>query len=181
MHANVVFQNLLLKIILRQTVSPRQQIYGGRIVDISRAHCLLRRTGLAFALSAQLIISGGIGDLARAEDHPPSPQAVVSACRPTAGLAAFGGRGMKVQSGMNKGSEFARTAALHTIAGDYERAFEQFDRAIDLNPENPNFYLGRGAAHLRNREPSHAVEDFNKAIALNPASSVAFHGPSTGI
>src|SRR5258708_19433833 len=65
--------------ILRQTVIPRQQNFGGRIFDISTAHRLLRRTGLALALSAQLIILGGIGDLAKAED-PPSRQ-VISACR----------------------------------------------------------------------------------------------------
>src|SRR5258708_19837502 len=65
--------------ILRQTVIPRQQNFGGRIFDISTAHRLLRRTGLALAPSAQLIILGGIGDLAKAED-PPSRQ-VISACR----------------------------------------------------------------------------------------------------
>lgn len=87
----------------------------------------------------------GVGDLARAEaeNHSSSAPVVVSACRPTAGLAAFG-TDPKIPFEMRKGSQFARMGALHMIAGDTARAFEQFDHAIDVNPRNPHFYLGLG-------------------------------------
>jgi tetratricopeptide (TPR) repeat protein len=135
---------------------------------------LLRRRGLACVLSVQLIIAGGIMDLARAED-PPSPQ-MVSACRQTFGRAAFEGQVPIIQQpAMNKGGAFIRAANIHLIAGDYARAIEQFDHAINLNPANPHFYMSRGMARVRNREFDHAVEDFNQAIRLNPSSSM----PST--
>src|SRR5689334_21675335 len=55
---------------------------------------------LTLAVSAQVIMQVGFGDLARAEDRPSSPEVGVSACRPTAGLAAFGnGREPRLQCG----------------------------------------------------------------------------------
>src|SRR5690242_15280404 len=95
---------------------------------------------LTLAVSAQVIMQVGFGDLARAEDRPSSPEVGVSACRPTAGLAAFG-NGPRATPAMRKGVEFARVATFHAKAGDYEHAFALFDRAISLNPENPSFYL----------------------------------------
>jgi hypothetical protein len=85
----------------------------------------------------------GIGDLAwaEAEDHSSSAPVVVSACRPTAGLAAFA-RDPKIPFEMRKGSQFARTAVLHMNAGDAARAFEQFDHAINVNPVNPTSMSG---------------------------------------
>lgn len=115
-------------------------------------------------------------DLARAEE-PPSPQVIVSACRPTAGLAAFEGQDPKVRKAeMNKGGAFIRAGNLHAIAGDTERAIEQYDRAIDLNPENALYYYSRGLARLRSRDFDRAREDFHQAATLNPRSSMAFFG-----
>ncbi|MBR1157213.1 hypothetical protein [Bradyrhizobium sp. JYMT SZCCT0428] len=125
---------------------------------------------MAVALSAQsLVILGGIGSFARAEDRSSSSPVVVSACR--APIPFVGDP--KIQSEMRKGSEFARVAFLHSHAGNYERAFEQFDRAINVNPVNPLFYILRGMTRTRTQEFGLAIE-FDKAIALNPASSVAF-------
>jgi tetratricopeptide (TPR) repeat protein len=140
--------------ILRQTVSPRQQNAGGRIFDISRAHCLLRRTGPALALSAQLIIWSGIGDLAKAED-PPSLQ-VISACRieRPADLGAV----PKGSAEVSKGLVFVRAAHPLMVIGAFDRAIEQFDQAIKLDPTNPRFYFGWGQARLANHQLSRAVE-----------------------
>lgn len=150
--------------------------HDASVDGIFRTHLPLRR--VAFALSMQIAIYFvGVGDVARAEaeNYSSSVPVVVSACRPTAGLAAFG-RDPKISFEMRKGSQFARMAVLHMIAGNTARAFEQFDHAIDLNPVNPHFYLGRGMARLRNDELSRAVEDFDRAIALDRTSSVAFFG-----
>jgi tetratricopeptide (TPR) repeat protein len=157
-------------------VSSGQQSYGVRIASAFRTHFRLRRTWWAFALSAQsLMILGGIGSFARAEDHAPSPKVAVSACLPTFGLAAPA-KDPKIQLDMRKGGQFARTAFMHMLAGDYERAFEQFAHAININPVNPVYYIQRGIARTINDEFNRAVEDFDKAIALDPTSSVAFYG-----
>src|SRR5688572_12144213 len=91
---------------------------------ISRTHVVLRRP--LFALMLTLTICG---EIARAENDSPSPEVVVSPCRWTAGFAAFT-HDPKTAFGMRKGGQFARTAVLHMNAGDYERAFAQFDHAI---------------------------------------------------
>ena len=124
-------------------------------------------------------MAGGIVGLARAED-PPSPQ-IVAACRPTVfARAAFEGQDPNARKAwMNIGSAFVSAAHAQAIAGNYERAMEQFDHAISLNPANPYFYMYRGMVRLRNGEFAHAVEDFDQAITLNPSSSMAFYGRGT--
>jgi len=93
---------------------------------------------------------------------------------PDAGLAAFEGQDPKVRKAeMNKGGTFIRAANVHLIAGDLERAIEQYDRAIGLNPENALYYYARGLARLKSREFARAVEDFKQATN---AQSKILHG-----
>jgi tetratricopeptide (TPR) repeat protein len=132
---------------------------------------LLRRSGLTWLVSAQLILAGGIADFARAEDPP--PQAVVSACRPQVPPAAWGTDHMPVLAEMNKGAAFIRAGNIQMTNRNYDGAIEQYDHAINVNPLNPNLYIARGMARL-NREFDRAVEDFSQAIKLKPNSSMAF-------
>ena len=151
-------------------MSPRQQNFGGRIFDISNAHCLLRRTAPALALSAQLIILGGIGDLAKAED--PRSRQVISACRIE--RPAELGDVPKGSAEVSKGLVFVRAAHPLMVIGAFDRALEQFDQAIKLDPTNPRFYFGRGRARPANHQSSQAVEDFNRSITLDPVSPLLF-------
>ena len=47
------------------------------------------------------------------------------------------------------------------VLGDYERV-------IELTPDDPEGYHGRGCAHAGLGQPRRAVEDFGRAIALDP-------------
>jgi tetratricopeptide (TPR) repeat protein len=156
-------------------VNPTQQ--AGRVASgATTRRFRLRQRGLTCVRSIGLIFACADVDLARAEE-PPSPQVIVSACRPTAGLAAFEGQDPKVRKAeMNKGGAFLRAGNLHAIAGDTERAIEQYDRAIRLNPENAIYCYSRGLARLKSRDFERAREDFHQAAALNPRSSMAFFG-----
>jgi TPR repeat len=131
------------------TVKPMQQHDDGdRIASAATMRRFqLRLTGLAGVLPALLMMAGGIAYPAQAED--PSSTPIVSACRPTADLAAFGGPLPGAQAGINNGADFTKAAATNLALGNYEGAIRQFDRAINLNPSNPNFYLGRGMARMR--------------------------------
>jgi PGF-CTERM protein len=53
-------------------------------------------------------------------------------------------------------------------SGDYEKAIECFDKAIELNPNYTDAYLNRGLAYLYLEQNERAIEDFEKVIELNP-------------
>src|SRR5258708_6173963 len=150
--------------ILRQTVIPRQQNFGGRIFDISTAHRLLRRTGLALALSAQLIILGGIGDLAKAED-PPSRQ-VISACR--IDRPAELGDVPKGSAEVSKGLVFVRAAHPLMAIGAFDRATEHFDQSVKVDPLAPIGFYQRGCAFAVRGGRARARADFARRIELAP-------------
>lgn len=47
---------------------------------------------------------------------------------------------------------------------------EQYNKAIEINPEGAAFYVNRGLSlkHLGDQYQDQALQDFNKAIELNP-------------
>ena len=51
---------------------------------------------------------------------------------------------------------------------DQARAFEDFDKAISLSPEDADYYIDRAKAFRMSGEKSKALEDYKKAAALDP-------------
>lgn len=142
------------------------------VSGISKTRSRLHRQTLA--VLAQTLILGGLATPARSQDHSSPPQVVVSACRMSQAGPAVYGNLPRATPDMRKGADFVRTANVHAQAGDYERAWPLFDRAIGVNPANPSFYLSRGSALMAVGEFDRAVQDFDKAIALDRSSSAAF-------
>jgi tetratricopeptide (TPR) repeat protein len=60
----------------------------------------------------------------------------------------------------------------------YERALDNFDRAIELksSPNLYKFYLGRGVSHLNLMEYELAANDFTSTIEMNDTVAGAYHG-----
>ena len=56
----------------------------------------------------------------------------------------------------------------------YERAIEDFDKAIEFNPNYVEAYYNRGVAYVKLNEHERAIKDFSKAIELNPALAEAY-------
>jgi len=52
--------------------------------------------------------------------------------------------------------------------GNYQQAIEDFDRAIELDPEFAEAYWGRGKTYHGLGNYQRAIEDFNRAIELDP-------------
>lgn len=52
--------------------------------------------------------------------------------------------------------------------GDYSDAIIQFTKAIDLNPGNPKFYLGRGNSFLMVEDYENSENDLSMALDLDP-------------
>ena len=67
------------------------------------------------------------------------------------------------------------TRALICIAyQDYSGAVLQYDKAIELYPDNSDLYLRRGYAKAYMRKYREAMKDYDKAIELNPKNYSAY-------
>jgi tetratricopeptide (TPR) repeat protein len=55
-----------------------------------------------------------------------------------------------------------------------ERAIEDYNKAIGLNPNYAEAYINRGNAYADLNQNERAIEDYNKAIELNPNYAVAY-------
>ena len=49
-----------------------------------------------------------------------------------------------------------------------DRALEDYNRALELAPDNPLTWNGRGVIYLRRKEYQKAIPDFTMAIQLRP-------------
>jgi lipoprotein NlpI len=59
--------------------------------------------------------------------------------------------------------------------GDYDRAIQDTNQAILLNPNEPSFYDTRGVAYKKKSDFDRAIQDFNEAILLNPNFERAYY------
>jgi import receptor subunit TOM70 len=57
---------------------------------------------------------------------------------------------------------------------DPQLSFNDFARAVELDPENADIYHHRGQVHLLIDQVNAAIVDFNKAVALQPEFPVAY-------
>jgi lipoprotein NlpI len=60
--------------------------------------------------------------------------------------------------------------------GQYDKAFDDLSKAIELNPMESRAYLIRGTVHVRTRQDGLAFRDFAEAIALTPDLRGAYWG-----
>lgn len=56
--------------------------------------------------------------------------------------------------------------------GDSRRAIEDFNRVIEINPNEPTLYYNRGLALKQMGDPRRAIEDYTKAIDLGIKNKV---------
>jgi protein O-mannosyl-transferase len=64
---------------------------------------------------------------------------------------------------------------VYVDMGQFDKATEDFNKAITLNPTLDIAYNNRGVLFGRMGRFDNAIEDFEKAIALNPSFSLAFN------
>ena len=68
---------------------------------------------------------------------------------------------------------FASPAAYSSI-GDYNRAIQDFNRSITLNPSYVQAYLDRGIAYSNKGDYDSAIQDFSQTIKLTPLNAIAY-------
>ncbi len=59
--------------------------------------------------------------------------------------------------------------------GQYERAIQDFDEAIRLNPEFATAYYNRGLAYADLGQYERAIQDWDEAIRFNPEYAAAYN------
>ncbi len=58
--------------------------------------------------------------------------------------------------------------------GNFKEALNAYNKAIQLNPQYAEAYIGRGAAYADLGNNQQAINDFTKAIQLNPKDTLAY-------
>jgi len=71
-------------------------------------------------------------------------------------------------------SAYLNRGRVYDLLGQYQRALEDFNEAIHLDPSNVDVYNARGLTNYNLNKYQRALEDFNEAIRLNPKNSLAF-------
>lgn len=59
--------------------------------------------------------------------------------------------------------------------GDFDRAIENYDRAVEMDPSYDKAYYNRGLAYACKEDYDRAISDINKVIALKPEFAEAYH------
>ena len=61
------------------------------------------------------------------------------------------------------------------MKGEFDRAIQDYDQAIRLNPRDADAFDGRGGAYNSKGEYDRAIQDFDQAIRLEPNAAHAFY------
>ena len=62
---------------------------------------------------------------------------------------------------------YIRRGAAHEALDQLDKARQDFDKAIEINPESPFAYLNRGSFHRRKGDHTKAIEDYNMVLGLD--------------
>ncbi len=67
-----------------------------------------------------------------------------------------------------KDDAYINMGKSYNYKGEYDKALEYFQKAIELNPKNDDAYSGMGVSYYQQKEYDIAIESYQKAIELNP-------------
>jgi tetratricopeptide (TPR) repeat protein/predicted aspartyl protease len=73
-------------------------------------------------------------------------------------------------AGSEQAADLIREGAAAAARGQIDAALADFNRAIDIAPDNPDYLYQRGAALRRNKQPELARADFDRVIQLAPGN-----------
>ncbi|MCL5992296.1 MAG: tetratricopeptide repeat protein, partial [Bacteroidetes bacterium] len=64
--------------------------------------------------------------------------------------------------------EYLKKGNAKINSGDYRGAIQDYNKALELNPNSDDAYNNRGVAKNELGDFRGAIQDFNKALELNP-------------
>lgn len=75
---------------------------------------------------------------------------------------------------IGQGTIYLYRAAAYLYQRDYGQAVKDYDRAIEINPQDAGAYNNRGLAFDNLGEHRKAIEDFNRAIEIAPQEAMIY-------
>jgi lipoprotein NlpI len=91
---------------------------------------------------------------------------------------SIGGCTALIQSGQltnyNLANAFNNRGLSYHVKGEYDRAIQDYDQAIRLNPGYAYAFFNRGIAYKDKGEYDRAIQDYDQAIKLDPVLAIAF-------
>ena len=78
----------------------------------------------------------------------------------------------------NFAGAFNNRGVAYVHKEQYDRAIQDYDQAIRLNPNFASAFNNRGFAYSRNSQYDRAIQDYDQAIKLNPNYAKAFFNRS---
>ncbi len=98
------------------------------------------------------------------------PDAAIDACSKI--IASFGPK----ETVHNKAAAFYNRANAYVAKRDYERAFADFSKALELEPKSASVLSARAAAYRSQGDYASAVKDLDAAIKLEPKNPEGYIG-----
>ena len=75
----------------------------------------------------------------------------------------------------HKAKPHSNLGTVHYEKGHYEKAFEMFDKAIQLSPRYSRAYSNRAATYIKKNKPDLAIQDLNMALSLGLEDSKVYN------
>ena len=69
---------------------------------------------------------------------------------------------------------YANRGTVYYKTGDYDRGIADFEKAIELNPNDTEAHLGLGIVWSKKGDHDRAIAHFNKAVDLRPADAMMY-------
>ncbi len=70
-------------------------------------------------------------------------------------------------------------ACAYVQLGSYDDAMRDYEKAVELAPQEASGYIGRGNVHMRREEYAQAVKEFSSAISFDPGNALAYYNRGT--
>ena len=115
---------------------------------------------------------GGQGSFA--SDKPGTPGSLAGGDTKKQPAAAFLPKFPKKPIDYETVSRYNHAGVSYLAEGKPEQAIEWFDRALAIQSDCSQSYVGRGMAETMLKAYERAEEDFNKALSLNPSFAGAY-------
>lgn len=74
---------------------------------------------------------------------------------------------------IEEAEEFKNKGNTEFKAGNYTKAIDEYNKAIEANPNEPSYYSNRAACYMNLKKYEFCMEDCQKALKLNPNFSKA--------
>jgi len=75
--------------------------------------------------------------------------------------------------------KYFNKAEEYLQSGQYQKAVENYDKAINKKPDYINAYFNRGYAYAELGYDNQAIKDYDKVIEINPSDAGAFNNRGT--